>query len=468
MLMPILILYRILKKYKGVRFVKVTKYTTNDSGVMRAEPVFTAGSECGAAQHIIIDKTPSNVCKGFGVALTGASCYELARMEPAARKKLLTDIYGKDGLNLSVARLAIGSCDYSAEIYTYDDVPGDIELKHFSIERDRAYILPMIKEILEIRPDLKIFASPWSPPGWMKTGGFICGGYMRTKYIDVFADYIIKYLEAYEKEGIHISALTPQNEPDVDQYGKFPACIWNPDQEAKYIFTLSDKLKAKGMDVDIWFHDHNFNGWRRVNWMLEEYPKLTECCSSAAFHYYNGCIEMIDRIKEEHPEIRFQFTEGGPRLKDCFADDWCKWGTMMAKALNHGCETFTGWNLMLDEEGRPNVGHCYCAGLVTLNSVTEELSYSGQYRAFNHFAHFIQNGAEIYRSRVANDGWEVFDFRNMQFETTSCAAKNPDGSLVVQVINPNSEKRQCQIFYDNSWWYFDVMENSVSTVVFRD
>ena len=423
MLMPILILYRILKKYKGVRFVKVTKYTTNDSGVMRAEPVFTAGSECGAAQHIIIDKTPSNVCKGFGVALTGASCYELARMEPAARKKLLTDIYGKDGLNLSVARLAIGSCDYSAEIYTYDDVPGDIELKHFSIERDRAYILPMIKEILEIRPDLKFFASPWSPPGWMKTGGFICGGYMRTKYIDVFADYIIKYLEAYEKEGIHISALTPQNEPDVDQYGKFPACIWNPDQEAKYIFTLSDKLKAKGMDVDIWFHDHNFNGWRRVNWMLEEYPKLTECCSSAAFHYYNGCIEMIDRIKEEHPEIRFQFTEGGPRLKDCFADDWCKWGTMMAKALNHGCETFTGWNLMLDEEGRPNVGHCYCAGLVTLNSVTEELSYSGQYRAFNHFAHFIQNGAEIYRSRVANDGWEVFDFRNMQFETTSCVAK---------------------------------------------
>lgn len=448
--------------------MKVTKYTTNDSGVMRAEPVFTAGSECGAAQHIIIDKTPSNVCKGFGVALTGASCYELARMEPAARKKLLTDIYGKDGLNLSIARLAIGSCDYSAEIYTYDDVPGDIELKHFSIERDRAYILPMIKEILEIRPDLKFFASPWSPPGWMKTGGFICGGYMRTKYIDVFADYIIKYLEAYEKEGIHISALTPQNEPDVDQYGKFPACIWNPDQEAKYIFTLSDKLKAKGMDVDIWFHDHNFNGWRRVNWMLEEYPKLTECCSSAAFHYYNGCIEMIDRIKEEHPEIRFQFTEGGPRLKDCFADDWCKWGTMMAKALNHGCETFTGWNLMLDEEGRPNVGHCYCAGLVTLNSVTEELSYSGQYRAFNHFAHFIQNGAEIYRSRVANDGWEVFDFRNMQFETTSCAAKNPDGSLVVQVINPNSEKRQCQIFYDNSWWYFDVMENSVSTVVFRD
>lgn len=447
--------------------MNVTKYTTNDFGFLRPEPVFSAGSECGAAQEIVAEKTPFNVCKGFGVALTGASCYMLAQMEKGERRKLLESIYGKDGLNLSVARLAIGSCDYSAEIYTYDDCPGDTELKHFSIERDRDYILPMIKEILEIRPDLYIFASPWSPPGWMKTGGFICGGYMRTKYIDVFADYVIKYLKAYDAEGIHISAVTPQNEPDVDQYGKFPACIWNPDQEAQYIFSLSEKLKKENMDVDIWFHDHNFNGWRRVNWMLEEYPKLTECCSSAAFHYYNGCIEMIDRIKKEHPEIRFQFTEGGPRLKDCFDTDWCKWSAMMVKALNHGCETFTGWNLMLDEEGRPNVGHCYCAGLVKMNRSTKELSYSGQYRAFSHLAHFTQNGAKIYRSAPSNEGWEMGAFRDMKFETVSCVAQNPDGSRIIHVVNPNDEKHQYQYFYEGKWWYFDVMENSVATVVFE-
>lgn len=447
--------------------MKVTKYTTNDFGIMRKEPVFSAGSECGAAQEIVYEKTDFGKCGGFGVALTGASCYMLSKMEKEARKEFLKSIYSKEGLNLSVARLAIGSCDYSAEIYTYDDVPGDISLEHFSVERDRRYIIPMIKEILEIRPDLFIFASPWSPPGWMKTGGCICGGYMRSKYIKVFAKYIVKYLKAYEAEGIHISALTPQNEPDVDQYGKFPACIWNPDQEAEYIFVLSDLLKAENMDVDIWFHDHNFNGWRRVNWMLEEYPNLTECCSSAAFHYYNGCIEMIDRIKKEHPEIRFQFTEGGPRLKDCFDTDWCKWASMMAKALNHGCETFTGWNLMLDEEGRPNIGHCYCAGLVMHDNRSGELKKSGQYMAFNHFAHFIQNGAKIYQSRLTNEGHEISAFRNLQFETVCCTAENPDGSFVVNVVNPNSEKRQCQIFYGGSIWYFDVMENSVSTVVFE-
>ena len=101
--------------------MNVTKYTTNDFGFLRPEPVFSAGSECGAAQEIVAEKTPFNVCKGFGVALTGASCYMLAQMEKGERRKLLESIYGKDGLNLSVARLAIGSCDYSAEIYTYDD-----------------------------------------------------------------------------------------------------------------------------------------------------------------------------------------------------------------------------------------------------------------------------------------------------------------------------------------------------------
>ena len=145
--------------------MKVTKYTTNDHGVLRSEPVFPSGTECGAALHIMVEAEPTNVCKGFGVALTGSSCYELSLMDPVERKKLLTHVYGKDGLNFSIARLPIGSCDYSAEIYTYDDVSGDVELKHFSIERDRAYILPMIKEILEIRPDLRFYASPWSPPG---------------------------------------------------------------------------------------------------------------------------------------------------------------------------------------------------------------------------------------------------------------------------------------------------------------
>ena len=448
--------------------MKVTRYMTDESYTCKAESLAPTGGIAGCDLILRRGETPVNVCKGFGVALTGASCWCLMQMDAGERHALLTEIYGKEGLNFSLARLPVGSCDYSAELYSYDDVPEDMTLEHFSIERDRAYILPVLKEILAIRPDLTFYASPWSPPGWMKTGGSMCGGYMRDKYFDVYADYLVKYLEAYEKEGVHITALTPQNEPDVDQVGRFPACIWNPDQEAAFIFLLSEKLRAAGRgDVDIWFHDHNFIGWKRVLWMLDEYPRLQDCCSSVAFHYYSGCIEMADVVKEKYPAVKFQFTEGGPRLQDHYADDWCKWAVMMAKAMNHGFESFTGWNLLLDEEGRPNIGHCYCGGLITRNSVTGELSYSGQYRAFAHFARFIQKGAKIYPVTLLNDGKNVSSFFENAYPTEVCRAENPDGTVALILVNPNRAKRQIRFDHAGEHWFVDVMENSVNTIMFE-
>ena len=147
----------------------------------------------GAETIKVSDKFTSGFL-GFGVAITPSSCYELSLMDAEERRALLRQIYTKEGIGLSVARLCIASSDYSPEIYSYDDVEGDVELRHFSIERDERYVLPMIKEILEINPDLYIFASPWSPPYWMKTGGCMCGGYMRDEYLDCYADYIIKFI----------------------------------------------------------------------------------------------------------------------------------------------------------------------------------------------------------------------------------------------------------------------------------
>ena len=180
---------------------------------------------------------------GFGVAVTEASCHQLMLMEEKERTKFLESIYSQNGLNLSIARLSIGASDYSARLYTYDDVPFDTELKHFSINKDRDYIIPVLKEILKIRPDIYFFASPWSPPGWMKTGGETCGGYMRAEFVNCYADYFIKYIKAYAEEGIKISAVTPQNEPNTQQGGCMPACIWHPEIEAEFIKVLKKKLK---------------------------------------------------------------------------------------------------------------------------------------------------------------------------------------------------------------------------------
>lgn len=405
--------------------------------------------------------------KGFGVAITGASCYNLSKMPDAERTAFLRDIYSENGLNLSVARLSIGSSDYSAELYSYDDVENDVELKHFSIERDKEYIIPIIKEILVIKPDLYIFASPWSPPGWMKTGGSMCGGYMREQYIACYADYIVKFLKAYEAEGIHISALTAQNETETNQNGKMPACIWHPDIEAKYIEVLRKKLTENQFDTEIWMYDHNFSGTERVLWTLDTYKELKDACNGVAFHYYDGSIEQTTVLHDKYPELTLHFTEGGPRLYDNYATDWCKWTIMMSKVLRNGYSSFTGWNLMLDETGGPNIGPFFCGGLVTRDRTDGILKYSGQYKALKHFSPLFKKGALVFPVNFSNNNPSMFGYPNIGQPVEGCMWENTDGTKVLVLTNANKTKRQVQINVDGIWWYIELLPDCASTVVFE-
>ena len=447
--------------------MKAIQYTTAERFFMRKTEVFPSDIESSGVLKI---KTNANPIKepfiGFGAALTGSSCYMLNQMEPESRQSFLKDLYTDSGLDLQVGRIPIGSCDYSAELYSYDDVKEDTDLKFFSVKKDEAYIIPMIQEVVGINPDIFWFSSPWSPPGWMKTGDSMCGGYMREKYIECYARYMVKFIEEYEKHGIKISAVTPQNEPHAEQDARYPTCIWHPETEAKFILELRKKLNEAGRNTQIWMHDHGFEKWSKILWCLKEYPELMKACGSAAFHYYDHCIEMTDILREKHPDIRFHFTEGGPRLYDNYATDWCKWGIMMAKALNRGFLSFTGWNLLLDETGGPNIGPFFCGGLATLDSQTKELSYSGQYRALRHFSGFIKKNARIYPAKAGIQGMNMSGFPRNSIDVEVCAAENENGSFVIQVINANSSKAQLQYFHQNKWWYIESLPNSLSTIVF--
>ena len=381
---------------------------------------------------------------------------------------MLKSVYSDAGLGLSVGRITIGSSDYSAELYTYDDVEGDTELKYFSIDRDREYIIPVIREILAINPNLTLFASPWSPPGWMKTGGSACGGYMREEYVECYAEYIVRFLQAYREEGIEIAAITPQNEPETQQSGKMPACIWHPDIEAKFIMTLRKKLTESGLSTEIWMYDHNFSGCERVRWSLDHYSGLSEACNGVAFHYYSGNIEQTAVLKNTYPKLALHFTEGGPRLLDHYADDWCKWGIMIAKVLSMGYSSFTGWNLLLDETGGPNIGPFFCGGLLTLHSQTGELTCSGQYKALRHFAPFYRKDMNVYPVTFAPDGPTMFGYPKTGKPMEGCLMKHTDGTEVLILVNPNESKRQAQYLKDGKWWYVELLPNSVSTVVFEE
>lgn len=417
----------------------------------------------------IISLSEAPVCEsfsGFGAAVTDSSCYELSIMPEDKRREFLKEIYSDDGVGLSVGRISIGASDYSPNVYSYCEKK-DLELKSFSIENDEEYNIPMLHEILKINPEMKFFASPWSPPGWMTTSGLMRGGYMRREYVDCYADYIIKFIKAYEEAGIKVEAITPQNEPETHHFGCMPACIWHPDIEAEFVSVLRKKLNACGMDTQIWLYDHSFAGWARVAAQFKDFPNLINECDAVAFHYYDGAPEMVGDLKKEYPNVKWHYTEGGPRLYDNYGTDWCKWGMLISKSMNEGCGSFTGWNLLLDDCGEPNVGPFFCGGLATLNSQSGELSYSGQYHAFKHFAKFIKRGAKIYSVDIHGDYIPYANFPNKNVYISGTAAVNVDGSHVLVLVNPNEYKVQTQYFYNGKWWYAELLPGSVSTVVFE-
>jgi len=452
------------------------QYYTGKEKCMIPREVFPSAKRKGAETITVAQKPTTQGFLGFGAALTGSSCYLLSKMEPQERRKLLEELYSPKGLNLSVARLSIGASDYSAELYSYDDVPFDTVLAHFSIARDEEYIIPMIKEILQIRPDLYIFASPWTPPGWMKTGGELCGGYMREQFVECYADYFVKYVEAYAAHGISIRAVTPQNEPGTEQSCRMPACVWHPETEGRFIKLLRQKLDAAGLPVEIWLHDHNFAGEAQVRWQLENIEGLKAAASGVAFHYYGDCIEKTLALKAAHPELPLHFTEGGPRLYDHYDSDWCKWMLQITGALKCGYKSFTGWNLMLDENGWPNNGPFSCGGLVTRNSITGELSYSGQYWAFAHIAKYITPKSKIYPLESDLPTYNALHkFPKAQtLPAAGVLIDNGDDHPVLVLVNPErgpvgttmTEGRRTQVLVNGQWWYVELMPESVATIKF--
>ena len=442
-----------------------TQFYTDKITNKNVREVFPAGTIPGSVT-VTVGQTPCTTgVYGFGVSITASSCYLLSQMEPQQRTALLQDLYGKDGINLSVGRLTVGSSDYSAELYSYDDEPFDTELKHFSIARDEKYVIPMIKEILKIKPDLYLYASPWSPPAWMKTGNSLCGGHMREEFVECYADYYIKYLQAYADHGIHIRALTPQNEPETHQEGRMPACIWHPETEAKFIKILRKKLDEKGMDVKIWMWDYRFTGIDRVLWSLDNIEGLAQSCTGVGFHYYMGNIEQTAKLHDRYPQLEMHFTEGGPRLYDNYDSDWCKWAIMISKAMRCGYQSLTGWNLMLDEAGGPNIGPYFCGGLVTRNSLTGEISYSGQSKAMRMIAPYITPESKIYPLLSDEEPFaNMFAYPKATVVLEGFLIDNGEQKVCI-MVNADKAKKQVRFFAKDTWWYVELMPDTVSAIV---
>jgi glucosylceramidase len=368
---------------------------------------------------------------GFGAAFTDASCYLLSGLTPEKRHAVLADLLGPDGLRLSIGRTCIGASDYSRYPYSFDDsTDPDPELQKFSIEHDREYILPVLRAAQTFNQELFFFSSPWSPPGWMKANGSLLGGSMRKKYLSAYSQYFVKFLQSYSAEGVKIRAVTTQNEIDTDQDGRMPAALWGQEYEIDFIKNhLGPALERASLDTKIWILDHNYNLWGRVMDELGD-AAFAKYVDGVAWHGYMGQPEAIARVHEAFPRINNYWTEGGPDYKNAdYATDWAKWSHTFTGILRNWARCIVGWNLVLDEQGRPNIGPFSCGGLVTLDSQTHEVKPSGQYWAFAHYSKLVQRGAHL----IGSSG-TLSDVDHVAFE-------NPDGSRVLVITNQGAEQK---------------------------
>ena len=401
---------------------------------------------------------PDTVCQeilGLGGAFTDASCYLLHQMTPDARHAFLSDLYGPSGLRLSVGRTCIGTSDYSTKMYSYDDTPQpDPELTHFSIDQDRAWIIPTLREAQEINPDLYLFSCVWSPPGWMKSGGSMLGGCFQERWFATHAQYFVKFLQAYADAGVKVQAITVNNEVDTDQDGHFPATIWAQQHEMVFVaLHLGPALDKASLKTKIWILDHNYNLWGRVVDELSK-PEVAKYVDGVAWHSYAGTSDAMTRVHDMFPDKHMYFTEGGPpahlfgpseqprpgqqhpRTYLPFGTDWARWSSAFTGMLRNWARCICVWNLLLDENGRPDITNpprpMRRGGLVSIDTKSKELTYSGNYYAFPHYSKLIERGAHVFASSGDLPGIE------------HVAAENRDKSRVLVLTNSNSEEEHVQ------------------------
>ena len=435
---------------------EITVRVTGGSKRYESQPSLAWKS--GTASGNVIELNPTKKFQemlGFGAAFTDAACFTFNRLDTPAREKLFHELFHPSEMGLNVCRTCIGASDYSTEVFSYDEGEPDPEMKRFSVAHDQPYVLPMLREARKQNPDLFLFSSPWSPPGWMKAGGSMLGGSMRQHSFAPYALYFVKFLQAYAAEGVLIQAVTVQNEVDTDQDGRMPACLWGQEYEMGFVKNhLGPALEKNGLSTKIWILDHNYNLWGRALAELDD-PAVRKYCNDVAFHGYVGSPDQMSKFHAADPEVNLYWTEGGPDYTaPDYATDWANWGRTFTQAIRNWCRSVTGWNLALDEKGRPNIGPFPCGGMITIHSQTKDITKSGQYWALAHFSRHVRRGAKRFES--------VGDVK----EVEHVAFENPDGQRVLVVSNPGDTKT-VTLKQSSKVVELPIVASSVSTIVWN-
>lgn len=375
---------------------------------------------------------------GFGAAITDASAITLMRMAPDRRAVLMRELFGKGpgALRLGFTRLTIGASDFSATHYSLDDPPpgkSDPALRYFSIAPNRTALLPVTRQALAINPGLVVMASPWSPPGWMKTGGSMIGGTLKPDLYPVYARYLVRWTQALAAEGVKLRYLTIQNEPGFEPKD-YPGMLWPAAGRARFIANdLGPALDRARLGTRILDWDHNWDKPEEPLGVLGN-ARARRYVAGVAWHCYGGEVPTQSRVRDAYPDKDAFLTEcsGGewnPGWQNGFSDVV---HNLLIGSVRNWSRGVILWNLVLDPDRGPHKGGCAtCRGVVTVDPASGAVTRNPEYYALAHVSRFVHPGADrIASSSPAGSGIESVAFRNRD-----------DGAIVVLVYNDSDATR---------------------------
>lgn len=416
---------------------KLQIWLTTGDGAIRfiRQPDGLSGEITDTLPGIIIDTTLKyQEIDGFGFTLTGGSAMLLAAMDGPHRSALLKELFSTEGIGVSYLRISIGASDLDEKVFSYSDLPegeSDPLMERFSLDPDRKYLIPVLKEILQIFPELKIMGSPWSPPVWMKTNGKSVGGSLKPEYYDAYARYFVRYIQGMAEEGIPIDAITVQNEPLHP--GNNPSLLMPAKEQTAFIRDhLGPAFVREGINTKIVIYDHNAD---RIDYPLEVLSdeKARQFIDGTAFHLYGGSISALSRVHEEYPDKHLYFTEQWIGAPSDFGGDF-RWHMreVIIGSMRNSCRVALEWNLAADPEQKPHTeGGCTrCLGAVTLDG--NQVRRNTAWYIIAHAAKFVRPGS------VRTGSSEIRGLPNVAFLT-------PEGRVVLIVLNDRSEKMEFSI-----------------------
>ena len=416
-------------------------------------------SEMGNQKLSVIGE--DQTIEGFGGCFNEIGWDALLRLPKEKVDEAMRALFSEEGCHFNFCRLPIGASDYAMEWYDLSPMEEDYEMNHFTIERDYKYLIPYVKSALEINPDIRFFSSPWSPPLWMKFPKAYNHGTMRKEHdvLRAYANYFVKYVQAYEAEGIHIDQIHIQNEPMSDQ--KFPSCIWTGEEFRVFIKDyIGPAFKEHGIKAKIWLGTLNGpeTDYRALYTRYDNYANLV-LSDNDAYPYIEGVSYQwagkyaIQQTRDSWPELKYMQSEN-----ECGdgKNTW-EYAKYIFELTNHyfrnGVNYYIYWNMVLPLKGKSTWGWEQNT-MINMNEDTKDLVYNHEYYLMKHYAHFIKPGAKRLKTKGG-------------FTSNAIAFQNPDGEIVLVIANLFDKERLFTFEYKGENISVSLKKNSFHTICIK-